>query len=151
MTETKRIRWEPTVEGDSLIGYVGTLEPDIFLIWHANAGPGEWRLTSHLPGQHEYHLYRDVAGILKAEAERWLEEFAASLGAMFPDALRAEVEDHRDTHYDLAGDHGELGHVEQAERAYGRVEALDWMLAAIDRILPPAPETAAVQAGEEQR
>ena len=32
----------------------------------------------------------------------------------------------------LAADHGELGHRDQEERAYGRVEALDGLLATMD-------------------
>ena len=34
----------------------------------------------------------------------------------------------------LAADHGELGHRDQEERAYGRVEALDGLLATMDRM-----------------
>ena len=59
-------------------------------------------------------------------------------------ALRSEVESMRGDKYQLAGDHEESGHDWQTERCYGAVEALDWMLATIDRMAAnPAP------AGEE--
>ena len=68
---------------------------------------------------------------------------ALLLAAAWAD-LRAEVKSHRDSQHELAGDHEESGHDWQTERAYGRVEALDWMMAAIDRIAPAqSPETAA--------
>ena len=53
-------------------------------------------------------------------SERWAE-------------LRATVKCQRDTHYELACDHGEMpGHEKQEERAYGRVEAYDAVLAMMD-------------------
>jgi hypothetical protein len=80
---TDRIRWEPNGEGGAFFGYVGTLGK-VFEICYAGAGAGNWRLTSGLSGQLRWEVFRDDPDALKAEAERWLEQFAASLGAVFP-------------------------------------------------------------------
>ena len=49
-------------------------------------------------------------------------------------ALRAHITGERAAQDQLAADHGELGHRDQEERAYGRVEALDGLLATMDRM-----------------
>ena len=48
--------------------------------------------------------------------------------------LREEIRQLRATEYDLAGDHAELGHDGPSERAYGAVDALDGVLALMDRM-----------------
>ena len=48
--------------------------------------------------------------------------------------LRAEIERQRAGQDQLAADHAESGHDWQTERAYGRVEALDRLLATMDRM-----------------
>ncbi len=49
-------------------------------------------------------------------------------------ALREEIRQERATQDQLAADHEESGHDWQTERAYGRVEALDRLLATMDRM-----------------
>jgi hypothetical protein len=68
-------------------GYVGTLEPLVFQIWRPSIS-SEWTLTARLPGCGDKAVYGGGPDELKAEAERWLEEFVASLGASFgPDLI----------------------------------------------------------------
>jgi hypothetical protein len=89
---TERIRWEPTKYG-GWTGHVGTLEPWLFQIWHANDEGGPWRLDSALLGQFGRHLDNGKPDILKTEAEGWLTEFIASLDASFePVPSRPEEE-----------------------------------------------------------
>ena len=83
-TGTKRIRWEPTEYG-GFAGYVGTLVPWAFQIYQPTPRDDQWRLQAQLPGALGYVADPDDPEKLKAEAERWLAEFAASLGAVFPD------------------------------------------------------------------
>ena len=89
MTET-RIRWEPAKYG-GWTGHVGTLDPWLFQIWQVDGPDSPWRLDSALPGQFGYHVDHPDTKALKLHAERWLEEFAASLGAIFPDEDRVTV------------------------------------------------------------
>ena len=49
-------------------------------------------------------------------------------------ALRNHITGERTTQDQLAADHAELGHDWASERAYGRVEALDRLLATMDRM-----------------
>ena len=98
MTET-RIRWsdDPAVCFVACIGSVGTVDPAVFQIFAPDRMAVEWILTTSLPGMEDKRHYGDSADELKAEAERWLEEFTASLGAVFPDCsavTRFEVIDH---------------------------------------------------------
>ena len=51
--------------------------------------------------------------------------------------LREHITGERAAQDQLAADHGELGHRDQEERAYGRVEALDGLLATMDRMEQP--------------
>lgn len=83
MTETKRIRWEPTGNG-GFEGYVGTLEACAFVIWKYNADAAWWTLTGQMVAMRTCP-HGDDPEPLKAEAERWLEEFVSSLGAVFPE------------------------------------------------------------------
>ena len=48
--------------------------------------------------------------------------------------LRDHITRERAAQDEAAGGHGELGHRDQEERAYGRVEALDGLLAAMERM-----------------
>jgi len=88
MTETTtRIRWEEDAEADEFIGYIGTLPAYMFLI--CDDGEPEWLLTSRLPDDEGERCWRAPhPDQLKAEAERWLEEFVSSLGAVFPEEER---------------------------------------------------------------
>ena len=49
-------------------------------------------------------------------------------------ALREHITEERAAQDELAADHAELGHDDQSERCYGRVEALDRVLAVMDRM-----------------
>jgi hypothetical protein len=79
---TERIRWEDNGYGGQC-GYVGTLKPWAFQIWRPDPESEHSRLDSTLPGQFARCAWSDGSD-LKAEAERWLERFVASLGAAFP-------------------------------------------------------------------
>ncbi len=88
-TGTGRIRWEGDGHG-GFAGYVGTLEPWAFQLWQSpcdtgNYVLGDWVRLAAFP---RADGTRSVSGkdpdVLKAEAERWLEEFVTSLGAVFP-------------------------------------------------------------------
>ena len=85
MTEaTARIRWEPGAE-DSMtawFGLVGTCGPHVFQIVKPVMRGDQHTLTSELPGQ-RFSKRDGDPDELKAEAERWLEAFASSLGASF--------------------------------------------------------------------
>ena len=74
---------------------------------------------------------------MKAEAERWLEEFVSSLGAVFPDALREAVRAERDSHLKQAGEAGDCPHAWRPETSCGAARALGWIL---DIPLNPAPD-----------
>jgi hypothetical protein len=90
MTGTPRIRWEPTAWTGHK-GYAGTLDKHLFALWQSPSDSGdiiqgEWVLTTHLPVPHGWRTpHGHDPGALKAEAERRLEEFARSLGAVFPE------------------------------------------------------------------
>jgi hypothetical protein len=78
-----RIRWEDAGNGESA-GYPGTLDTAVFRIWTPEEGNGEWLLTAAmLPDAHGQRRYGSGPDVLKAEAERWLEEFVTSLGAVY--------------------------------------------------------------------
>jgi hypothetical protein len=98
---TKRIRWERNDDGSRVTpahkGYVGTIGEAQFFIFEPDDRDPWWILTSSLPGlpgagQAERRAYGDDTDKLKAEAERWLERFTASLGAIFPEAGRVAVD-----------------------------------------------------------
>jgi hypothetical protein len=52
-------------------------------------------------------------------------------------SLRDHIRQERATQDDLAAEHAEYGRDDQSERAYGRVEAYDEMLATMDRMGQP--------------
>jgi hypothetical protein len=79
-TPAGRIRW--TDEPRTSTGYVGEIEPHVFQIWGSSDGM-RWMLLSSLPGTVSKQFEGTDLAELKAEAERWLEQFAASLGAVF--------------------------------------------------------------------
>lgn len=93
-----RIRWhDEPVNGESM-GSVGTLDPAVFRIWAPEVPGGEWLLTAAmLPGFVGRRSHGASPDELKAEAERWLEEFVSSLGvslAVTPDARWQALKDH---------------------------------------------------------
>lgn len=82
--DTKRIRWEAGAEAGitAWFGIVGTA-PHLYSILRPVTPGDEWVLTCHLPGHVSKVGYADDPDDLKAKAERWLEEFVSSLGAIF--------------------------------------------------------------------
>ena len=85
MTGTKRIRWEDALDGSSF-GYAGTIGPALFKIYAPEDPAGEWLLVSGLPGQEDWRQPGAGPEVLKGKAEEWLSGFAASIGAVFPEA-----------------------------------------------------------------
>lgn len=82
---TGRIRWEDSGYPDSLLGYVGNHEEWLFQIW-TGGDRGQYQLISSMafgPAGSERPESADLEE-LKAEAEKRLAEFTASLGATFP-------------------------------------------------------------------
>jgi hypothetical protein len=77
------IRWEPsTAFGGGDLGYVGTLTPWVFLIYYSDYK--DWALMASTPGLGPgVHFHAADSEALKPEAEKWLREFVASLGATF--------------------------------------------------------------------
>lgn len=83
MTETKRIRWHTDDDGETT-GYVGSLDRPVFRIWPPD-DDGDCLLFLYLAG-HAGDLYHGATiDGQQAEAERLLEEFVSSLGAVFGD------------------------------------------------------------------
>ncbi len=76
-----RIRWEPTQYG-GFTGHVGTLETWVFQIYRPVLASQGWVLTATFPGALN-DVRPGTADELKAEAERWLEEFVSSIGASY--------------------------------------------------------------------
>jgi|ERR1700722_2270820 len=63
------------------------------------------------------------------------QERRSFFGAPYWAALKAEIQRDRATYYEQACDHSELtGHEQQEERAFGRVEAYDDLLKAMERM-----------------
>jgi len=95
---TNRIRWHDETPGNgdvynvAHIGHVGTVEGAAFIIYTPDQLHANWLLSFRLiPGS--TFLYADSPKDLKAEAERWLEEFVSSLGASFPVTYEFEEDD----------------------------------------------------------
>lgn len=87
MTGTARIRWEQARYG-GWSGHAGTLDR-MFMIW----GDARcWTLSSAFPVLCERYRRDEDPEVLKLAAEEWLEEFAVSLGAVFPGAAEARWE-----------------------------------------------------------
>jgi len=82
------IRWQDNDFGGYL-GFAGTL-PDWFCqIWKPDRDGDEWVLQrSAMAGRTDRVRYGSGADELKARAEELLREFAASIGAVFPDEER---------------------------------------------------------------
>ena len=86
-TSPARIRWEKHEPGTAVMayaGHVGTAGLGVFAIFEPDAPGDDHVLTAALPGMGNKRSY-GTPGELKAQAEWWLEEFASSLGAVFPD------------------------------------------------------------------
>lgn len=93
MTETTaRIRWEdePTGDGDVYViaskGYAGAIEEPAFRIYRPDEVHDNWLLSVRLTGGSKF-FYGTSSDELKAEAERWLERFVSSIGAVFLDDI----------------------------------------------------------------
>ncbi len=148
---TERIRWTAVECGTvaSWFGYAGSAEPALFSILHPVASkPGrhrydEWALCATFPGAESEARYAGsrepeaAVAELKAEAERWLEEFASSLGAVFPaDAYEFPEDDELLEVKFAAGTrvrfaHPDAGYPGEAEEAMkvltpGRVYTIAW-------------------------
>lgn len=78
-----RIRWHETETGD-LIGYAGSAGDWLFRAFQTDHTIDEWCVFTQFPGCIGENRTRCGLDEMKAEAERWLEEFAASIGAVFP-------------------------------------------------------------------
>jgi hypothetical protein len=76
---TERIHWKG--ERRTFTGCIG--ETELFQIWGSGDGD-RWMLMSSLPGTLGEHPEAPAPDTLKAEAEKWLERFVVSLGAIFP-------------------------------------------------------------------
>jgi hypothetical protein len=142
MTET-RIRWEDGPYAVNQLGYAGPREDWLFCIFKATDDPADdtHALMSLLPGCLGDYPRSDDPADLKRAAEDRLAGFVSSLGAIFTGSLRADLKAERDAQDEIASGQADLGHAEEAARSYGRVAALDGMLATIDR-------TTAATAGE---
>lgn len=84
---TDRIRWEPNGRDAGWCGFVGTMKPWAFQIWHAGTPGNPWRLDSALLGQFGFHVDHPDPDALKRHAGRWLEEFTVSTDAVFLDDI----------------------------------------------------------------
>jgi hypothetical protein len=78
---TDRIRWHD--KPAYITGHVGSLNPCVFQVFRPRNPDQEWLLTADLPGAEAVTRYGSSEDEIKAEAERWLEEFVSSLGAIF--------------------------------------------------------------------
>jgi hypothetical protein len=76
-----RIRWEDNDLG-GLVGFVGTVEPFMFQIWRESS-PSRLVLSSGLPGQFTNVSVDEAPEPLQAEAESWLADFLAAIGAQW--------------------------------------------------------------------
>ena len=137
-----RIRWERRGSLKDWTGYIGG--EMLFHIFTAGRDRATWAMVNSLPGMSD-QIARGIvaddpnADKLKAEAERWLEEFVVSLGAIFPDALREVIKMERDAQDGRAAEHAEYGRDARSEQCYAEVKTLDWMLATLDRIAHRSP------------
>ena len=89
---TERIRWidSPDTSTTAFIGWTGSIHESQFAIYKPDHDGGDYILASQLPGLDEKRSCSSDVGRLKAEAERWLEEFVSSLGAVFPEVPAAD-------------------------------------------------------------
>lgn len=126
-----RIRWEPLL-GGNFDGYVGTRAAPMFEVVLISRSTSTWAVRSDLLTYYSTGTHPDD---LKAEAERWLEEFVSSLGAVFPDRLREAVTAERDRRSNAAL---AVDPEWAAERHFGWADALDWVLALTGGTAPPS-------------
>ena len=109
------------------------------------ADPDEGVLVTLLPGMEDKRYCSKDEKDLKAEAERWLEEFAASLGAIFPEPA-ADVRTDQTLIEALGVGEDDTARIQRELREdFGRIEAAE-RAARTDR-----PETAATAPREEER
>lgn len=86
-----RLRWYEGNAGDltAFRATVDTSSACLFKILRPSSGYPDWALVTQLPGAQSEARYAEdgpeAIEKLKAEAERWLVECVASLGAVFPD------------------------------------------------------------------
>jgi hypothetical protein len=153
MTEpTAHIRWEQETPQD-INGYVGTMDVPMFQLWrtpcdYGDVLIGDWVLSSGVPklATHRLHSSRDVDA-LKAEAERWLEEFTASIGAVFPEPIVAELRSYA-AEMESYVDGGEAGLHDRSMFATGMRRAAGLIEHGDVPVSPDATETAP-RAGKE--
>lgn len=84
------IRWEPReVEEGSSYGFAGSRSEPAFEVTPPDRSDGEthWMLLAFLAPT-SLHRYGETEADAKQQAETWLREFAASLGAVFTEDLR---------------------------------------------------------------
>lgn len=100
MPAETRIRWQQRGSCEDWTGYIGG--EMLFRIFATGRDRAGWAMVNSLPGLSDRTAKGAVAddpdaGKLKAEAERWLEEFVTSLGAVFAaDDDSAEWDDMED-------------------------------------------------------
>jgi hypothetical protein len=92
VSETKRIRWEDAPAAGEARGYVGSLDTPVFRLWAPDAD-GDRVLFAFVAGALGDAYHGTDEDEQKARAERLLEEFASSLGAIFPEAVLALADD----------------------------------------------------------
>jgi hypothetical protein len=78
-----RIRWHEETDPPGFTGYVGTVSDFLFRAYDPAGSETEHMLTAYMPGYTTRGSY-GTPDEVKAEAETWLTEFTASLGAVFP-------------------------------------------------------------------
>lgn len=149
------IRWEPLL-GGNFDGYVGTRTAPMFNLFLVTpGGPAPWALRSELLEGYSAGTDPDE---LKAEAKRWLEEFVASLGAVFPEesAQTRRLTEEAITAAAEAIDAEFLANDGRSKPRWARDLAITALEAAVERAqtitVPAASETAettAAKAGED--
>jgi hypothetical protein len=146
---TGRIRWEDRAGIVAFRGCVAACPGACFAIYAPCSRDPQWLLRSYLPGQGLRRGAGDDPEKLKAEAERWLEEFVTSIGTVFPpvpvppqndqDGYRHVVDDHPDSpwwKWEVSGvcQRSSPGAMVRWHEADGLVkaeqagEALDWLV-----------------------
>ena len=135
-----RIRWHDHTSSSIIYaiawtGYVGTIEEPAFKIYRPDELHARWLLSVRFATAGCEFFYADSDDELKERAERWLEEFVSSLGAVFPDRLREAVTAERDKRSKAAL---AVDPEWAAERHFGWADALDWVLALTGGTAPPS-------------
>jgi hypothetical protein len=83
---TGRIRWTEDTVLHVWSGHAGTLAAQLFSIAAPLFETQGYLLMSRLPGM-DFSCSRAGLEAAQDEAERWLEEFVSSLGAVFPEPI----------------------------------------------------------------